>query len=167
MTFTAFDFQGGVFAKSRFSLNTRSQFAPRNLGGLPANAFDNKQLEWGKPFITGGIVRRRRTGRLVRRQRDLDRDDCFDRRLLPLQRAHDRPDSVGGDAGVERRRVDLRMSEENLDHSDIGVLLQKVGCKAMPQRMWRHPLGDLGQVCRRMAGAVELASISAATDPGP
>src|SRR5277367_3030638 len=74
-----------------------------------------------------------------------------------LQRAHDRPDGVGGDAGIERRGVDLGMSEENLDHSDIGVLLQKVGCKAMPQRVRRHPFGDLGQVGRRMAGAVELA----------
>ena len=49
-----------------------------------------------------------------------------------LQRAHDRADGVGGDARVERRRVELRMSEQNLNHSDVGVLLQKMGCKTMP-----------------------------------
>ena len=30
-----------------------------------------------------------------------------------LQRAHDRADGVGGDARVERRRVELRMSEQS------------------------------------------------------
>ena len=74
-----------------------------------------------------------------------------------LQRAHDRADRLGGDARVERRRVELGMSEQNLDHPNIDVLLQQMGRKAVPQRMRRHLLGDLGQVCGRMAGAVELA----------
>ena len=43
---------------------------------------------------------------------------------------------VGGDARVERRRFQLRMSEQDLNHPDIGILLQKMGRKAMPERVW-------------------------------
>src|SRR4029077_14703365 len=32
-----------------------------------------------------------------------------------VQRAHDRPDGVGGDARIERRRLKLGMPEQNLD----------------------------------------------------
>jgi hypothetical protein len=53
-----------------------------------------------------------------------------------FQRAHDCPDGVGGDACVERRRLQLRMSEQDLNHPDIGILLQKMGRKAMPERVW-------------------------------
>src|SRR5271169_4016540 len=41
-----------------------------------------------------------------------------------IQRAHDRADGVGGNARIERRRFKLGMSEQNLNHSDIGILLQ-------------------------------------------
>ena len=74
-----------------------------------------------------------------------------------LQRAHDRADGVGGDVRIERRRFDLRMSEQNLNHSDVGVLLQKMGGKTVPQRVRRHALGDLRHIGCRMAGPVELA----------
>ena len=53
-----------------------------------------------------------------------------------FQRAHDCPDGVGGDARVERRRFQFRMSEQDLNHPDIGILLQKMGRKAMPERVW-------------------------------
>ena len=55
--------------------------------------------------------------------RNLQRWTCHERRALggrlvrlglqaeTLQRAHDRADGVGGDVRIERRRVDLRMSE--------------------------------------------------------
>jgi hypothetical protein len=33
-----------------------------------------------------------------------------------FQRAHDRPDGVGGNAHVERRRFQFRMSEQDLNH---------------------------------------------------
>src|SRR5580704_694509 len=74
-----------------------------------------------------------------------------------LQRAHDRADGIGGDARIERRRLQFRMPEQNLDHPNVDVLLQKVGCKTMSKRVRRHAFGDLCHVCRRMAGAVELA----------
>ena len=54
-----------------------------------------------------------------------------------IQRAHDVPDGVGGDARVERGRVELGVSQQNLDHPDIDVLLKQVGCKAVPQSMRR------------------------------
>src|SRR5271169_2173040 len=41
-----------------------------------------------------------------------------------IQRARDRADGVGGDVRIERRRFKLGMSEQNLNHSDIGILLQ-------------------------------------------
>ena len=59
--------------------------------------------------------------------------------------------------GLERRRLQFRMPEQDLDHPNVDVLLQKVGCKTMSKRVRRHAFGDLCHVCRRMAGAVELA----------
>ena len=50
-------------------------------------------------------------------------------RLRLLQRAqliewaHDRADRVGGNAGVERRRIQFGVAHENLDHADVDVLL--------------------------------------------
>ena len=49
------------------------------------------------------------------------------------------------------------MPEQDLDQANVGVLLQQVGGKAVPQRVWRHPLLDLGQMGGGMNGAVELA----------
>ncbi len=41
-----------------------------------------------------------------------------------IQRAHNVPDGVGGDARVERGRVELGVPQQNLDHADIDVLLK-------------------------------------------
>ena len=49
-----------------------------------------------------------------------------------LQRAHDLTDRLGGDARIERGRVELGMSKQDLDHADIDVLLEQVGGKAVP-----------------------------------
>jgi hypothetical protein len=38
-----------------------------------------------------------------------------------------------GDARVERGRIELRVPQKNLDHTDIDVLLKQVRCKAVPQ----------------------------------
>src|SRR6202043_302160 len=54
-------------------------------------------------------------------------------RSKTIQRAHDRADHVGGDLRVERGRIKLGMSEQNLDQTHIGFLLEQVGGKAMPQ----------------------------------
>ena len=53
-------------------------------------------------------------------------------------------DRADRDAGVERRRVELLVSEQSLDDTDIGLLLQEVGGKAVPQRMNADTLGDAG-----------------------
>ena len=52
-----------------------------------------------------------------------------------IQRAHDVPDDVGGNARVKRGRIELGVSQQNLDHTDIDVLLKQVRCKAVPQSM--------------------------------
>src|SRR4051812_11154008 len=74
-----------------------------------------------------------------------------------VERTHDLLDRLGGDARIERRGVELGMAEQNLDHSDIDVLLEQMGCEAVPQRMHGHRLADLGQAGGGMAGAIELA----------
>ena len=52
-----------------------------------------------------------------------------------IERAGDVADRIGRDLRVARRCVELGMSEQNLDHANIDVLLQKMGGKAVPQRM--------------------------------
>ena len=49
-----------------------------------------------------------------------------------LQRAHHLADGLGGDARIERRRVQLGVTEKHLNHSDIDVLLEQVGGEAVP-----------------------------------
>src|SRR5436305_7894906 len=61
-----------------------------------------------------------------------------------VERAGHLADRVERYAGVERRRVELLVSEQNLDDADIGFLLQEVGGKAVPQRMNADALGDAG-----------------------
>src|SRR5260370_29738031 len=51
-----------------------------------------------------------------------------------------------------------RCFEQHLDHSDIDVLFQKMGGKAVPECVRRYPLVDPGHVGSRMTGAIELAS---------
>src|SRR6267154_3036652 len=74
-----------------------------------------------------------------------------------IQRTHDRADHVGGDMRVERGRIKLGMSEQNLDQTHIGFLLDQVGGKAMPQGVRRHPLLDLGHGGGGVNGAIELS----------
>src|SRR5271169_3327294 len=61
-----------------------------------------------------------------------------------VERARHLAERADGDAGVKRRRVELFVSEQNLDDPDIGLLLQEVGGKAVPQRMNADTLGDAG-----------------------
>src|SRR4029077_20532347 len=64
-----------------------------------------------------------------------------------VERARHLADRAGGDAGVKRCRVELLVSEQNLDDPDIGLLLQEMGGKAVPQRMNTDTLGNAG-ACR-------------------
>src|ERR1700686_2746475 len=82
--------------------------------------------------------------------------------LLELARnaiewAHDLPDDLGGDTRIERGGVELGMSQQDLDHPDIGVLFQKMRRKAVSKGVRGHLLADLGHLGRGIAGAPELA----------
>src|ERR1700692_3453981 len=74
-----------------------------------------------------------------------------------LQRAHDFPNRLGGDACIERRGIEPGVAEQDLDRSDIDVLFQQVGGEAVPQGVERYALVDLGSIGCVMAGAIELA----------
>src|SRR6516162_7779318 len=67
-----------------------------------------------------------------------------------VERARHRADRTDGDAGVERRRVELLVSEQDLDDPDVGLLLQEMGGKAVPQGMNPDTLGNAGP-CRCQA----------------
>ena len=49
-------------------------------------------------------------------------------------------------AGIERGRVQLRMSKQHLDYPDINILFQEMRRKAMAQRVGRHSLPDAGPI---------------------
>src|SRR5271170_1834685 len=55
----------------------------------------------------------------------------------PLQRALDVADRVDGNAGVERSRLELGVSEQHLNHPDIDVLLEQMGRETVPQGVRR------------------------------
>src|SRR3954447_19079241 len=74
-----------------------------------------------------------------------------------LQRAHDLADRLGGDAGIERGGIELGVTEQNLDHAHVDVLLQEMSGEAVPQGVQRDPLVDLRHLGSGVAGAVELA----------
>src|SRR3979490_3397068 len=74
-----------------------------------------------------------------------------------LQRAYDLPDRLGGDAGIERRGIELGVPEQHLDHPDIDVLLEQVGGEAVPQGVQRYTLVDPGPLGCGMTDAIELA----------
>ena len=74
-----------------------------------------------------------------------------------IERAGDVADRIGRDLRVARRRVELGMSEQHLDHPNIDILLQEMGGKTVPQRVRRHMLLDPGRLRSRVAGAGELA----------
>src|SRR3982074_2886086 len=73
-----------------------------------------------------------------------------------LQRAHDFPNRLGGDACIERRGIEPGVPEQDLDHPDIDVLLEQVGGEAVPQGVERYALVDLRPVGCGMTGAIEL-----------
>src|SRR5437660_4967089 len=74
-----------------------------------------------------------------------------------VERARHLADRADGDTCVERRRVELLVSEQDLDDPDIGLLLQEVGGKAVPQCMNTDALGNAGACCCHANEPVELA----------
>jgi hypothetical protein len=74
-----------------------------------------------------------------------------------IERARDLPDRLGDHLGVERRGVELGVSEQDLDHPDVVVLFQKMHGEAVAQRMQRHRLLKLGHLRGGVAGPIKLA----------
>src|SRR5437868_11645836 len=74
-----------------------------------------------------------------------------------VKRAGHIADRADGDACVERRRVELLVSEQNLDDPNIGLLLQEMGGKAVPQCVNADAFGNAGTPCCQANDPVELA----------
>ena len=74
-----------------------------------------------------------------------------------LERARHRPDRLGGDAGVERGRIQLGVPEQNLDDANIDILLEQVSGKAVAQRVRTDALLDASGFCGLMDSPVDLA----------
>src|SRR5471032_2801121 len=81
----------------------------------------------------------------------------LDRHGEAFERAGDVADSPGGDLGVERRGVELLVSEQHLDDADVDLLLEQMGGEAVAQRVQRDALVDACRLSRGVAGTVELA----------
>src|SRR5205807_5604863 len=74
-----------------------------------------------------------------------------------VKRAGHIADCADGDACVERRRVELLVSEQNLDDPDVGLLLQEMGGKAVPQCVNADTLCNPGTPRCQANDPVELA----------
>ena len=48
-----------------------------------------------------------------------------------LQRAHDLTDRLGGDPRIERRVLQFGVTEQHLDHPNVGIVLEQMGGKAV------------------------------------
>ena len=64
------------------------------------------------------------------------------RRSHGLQRTDDLAQDLGGHLGIERGGLEMPVSEQDLDHADIDLLLEQMSCKTMSQGMHRHALVD-------------------------
>ena len=74
-----------------------------------------------------------------------------------LERALDLPDRVERDPGVARRRGDLAMAEQVLDHADVDALLEQMGGEAVPQGVHGHRLVETGGLGRLAASPLHRA----------
>src|SRR3990172_6314757 len=74
----------------------------------------------------------------------------------PVERALDRADEAGGDPRIARRRLQLGMSEQRLDHSNIDAAIVEVRGKAVPKRVQVDGLRDAGGIGGFVEQPVEL-----------
>jgi hypothetical protein len=72
-----------------------------------------------------------------------------------IERALRRPDRVGRDLRIARRRRKIVMTEQNLNDPNVGSAFQKMRREAMAQGVQRDPLGQTGGFDRRPAGGVQ------------
>ena len=62
-----------------------------------------------------------------------------------IKRARRPGDQPGRDLGVAGRRLQVAVTEQNLDDPNVRAALQKMSGKTMPQRVGRHMLADPGR----------------------
>ena len=74
-----------------------------------------------------------------------------------IERAGHLAERGDGNTGVKRRRVELFVSEQNLDDPDIGFLLQEMSGKAVPQCVDADTFGNAGTPRCQANDPVELA----------
>ena len=67
----------------------------------------------------------------------------------PLERALDVADRVDGDAGVERRRLQLGVSEQDLDHPNVDALFEQMGSEGYGPGCGEMRLRDAPDPSRR------------------
>ena len=79
------------------------------------------------------------------------------KRHQAIKRASDRVDRSGGHLGVERGRLELAVSEQNLDDADIGAIFEKVGGEAVPQCVRTDTLMDPGHFGCFLHRAMQLS----------
>src|ERR1700761_4581027 len=94
-----------------------------------------------------------RSGGRAMRRRSGGRGSAREVEAQPLKRAFDVADRVDGDAGVERGRLQLGVSEQDLDHADVDILFEQVSGEAVPQGVRRDSLGDARRLRRGVNGA--------------
>ena len=87
---------------------------------------------WSRKMSATSRAGRATVGRLCRRLLRV-----WPRRQQPIERAGDRAQHVGGDMRITRRRVELGVPEQNLDHAHVDAALQQVRGKAVPQGVRR------------------------------
>src|SRR3954468_20838553 len=73
-----------------------------------------------------------------------------------VERAHHGAHRAGRDLGVECRVLELRVAEQDLDHPDVGAVLEQVGGEAVAECVRADPLGNVGRLRRLDDDAVEL-----------
>src|SRR5919204_7068233 len=77
-------------------------------------------------------------------------------RSQPIERAHDRAQDIRGDLGVARRRVELGVPEQHLDHAHIDGALQEMRREGVPQRMRGDPRAQARCFRRHVADTLQL-----------
>jgi hypothetical protein len=82
---------------------------------------------------------------------------CTSGRRQRLQWADHLAQQIGGHVGVDRRRLQALVAQQHLDHADVHLALQQVGCESVAQRVRGNALVDTGSIGSRVYGAVELA----------
>ena len=74
-----------------------------------------------------------------------------------VERTGHRPHSLARNLSIDAGRVDVHVSQQDLNDADIDTLLEQVSGKRMPQCVRAYPLVDLGALGRFLHDAMQLA----------